>query len=232
MLQDILQTDLNWEGRDVYIVGSGPNAAPYMTGHTPVKGIPLHSRIVACNKGIFVRAIPDVWLCATPALAQLDWFNTLMRKYAAMPESLVPMIVGRAGEWLKNYAAFTHQFQPNGSLWSHAKRDPRTNKMTGFHKGFGCTDGYLRGGASAVARGAQLAWFKKAKRAILIGADMKGIEYFDGTINEFKPRSLDNEKQWIELTYFNALIEWMKKRDMDVVSLTPTALNVEVINAP
>lgn len=238
LMRNILSVDLDFKGQDVYVVGSGPKAAPYMiipeTQHEPID-IPLHAKVVACNKGIFCRATPTVWLCATPALAQCDWFNKQMRKYGSMPKAMAkvckPLIAGREGEWLKNYEPFTHYFRPNGSLWSHVKRDPVTNKVKGVYPGFGCTKGYLRGGASAVARGLQLAWFNKAARCILIGADMKGIEYFDGTINKFKPRSLDGDGKWIELTYFNALIDWVKARDMDVVSLTPTALNVEVIDA-
>lgn len=236
-MENILDIDLGFKGQDVYVVGSGLNAAPYMllpeSMDEPVD-IPLNAKVVACNKGIFIRNPPTIWLCATPALAQCDWFNKCMRTYPSYfsESERTMMIVGREGEWLKNYAAFTHYFRPNGSLWSHVKRDPVTNKVKGLHKGFGCTQGYLRGGASAVARGMQLAWFNKAKRCILIGADMKGIGYFDETINKWKPRSLDNEGNWIELTYFNALIDWCKARGMDVVSLTPTELDVEVIDAP
>ncbi len=232
MTTDILKTDFNWKGQDVYVVGSGPNAAPYMIAQEgePLD-IPLLSIVIACNKGIYIRRTPTIWLCATPSLAKEEWFNKLMRAYWSDPEGSKPMIVGREGDWLDNYAPFTHYFRPNGSLWSHTKRDPLTNKLVGVHKGFGCTDGYLRGGASAVARGMQLAWFNKAKRCILIGADMKGIGYFDETINKWKPRSLDKEGDWIELTYFDELIKWVKARGMDVVSLTPTALNVEVIDA-
>lgn len=230
---DILKIDFDWKGKDVYIVGSGPNAAPYMVTNSadvPVKCLPIHSKIIACSKGVFSRTCPTVWLCATPALAQCDWFNTWMRKYAANAgDCKPPFIVGRWGEWLKNYAAFTHYFQPGASLWSHVKRDPVTNKLKDTYKGFGCADGYLRGGAGAVARGVQLAWFNEAARCILVGADMTGMKYFDGTINKWKHSSLDKEGNWIELTYFNELIKWVKARGMDVVSLTETALDVEVI---
>lgn len=232
-LNNILDTDLDWQGKDVYVIGSGPNAAPYMVEEGGlVSSIPTKI-VAACNKGVYSQILPAVWLCATPALAQLDWFNKWMRFYASSNEVLPkPLIVGRFGEWLKNYPAFTHYFNPNGSLWSHVKRDPKTNRMIDVYKGFGCVDGYLRGGASAVARGAQLAWFNKAKRCILIGADMTGMKYFDGTINKWKPSSLDTEGNWIELDYFNALIEWFREHGMDVVSLTDTKLNVEVIDAP
>ena len=229
MIPNILKADLDWAGQDVYVVGPGPNAAPYMLGtDNPPLELPPDAPIIACNKGIFCRRMPTVWLCATPLLAKAEWFNELMRKYNIMsPE--IPMVVGRLGEWLDNYP-FTHYFNCGSSLWSDAKRDPRTNKLTGVYKRFGCINGYLRGGASAVARGMQLAWFKEAKRCILIGADMRGRGYFDGTINEHKSRTLDKEGNWLELTYFNELIKWVKARDMDVVSLTKTELDVEVID--
>lgn len=235
MTTDILQVEFDWKGQDVYVVGSGPAAAPYMhipeSAHLPY-GLPLDANIVACNKGVFCRGLPTVWLCATPMLAKLDWFNKQMRKYAMMPPSLVPMIAGRVGEWTSNYEAMKYHFQPGPSLWSDVKRDPVTNKLLKAHDGFGCTDGYLRGGAGATARGVQLAWFKEATKVILIGSDMETMNYYDGTVNEDKPRTLDKDGNWYELTYFNALIEWVKKRGMEVVSLTPTKLNVEVIDDP
>lgn len=238
--QDILKVNFDWKGKDVYIVGSGPNAAPYML-KDPLEPLPdnlsLHPILIACNKGVLCRVTPTIWLCATPALAQCDWFNKQMRYYASMTKAhrkacAPPFITGRAGEWLKNYAAFTHHFQPGGSLWSHVKRDPVTNKLKSVYHGFGCAAGYLRGGAGATARGVQLAYFNEAKRCVLIGSDMKGMTYFDGTINKWKHSTLDAKSNWVELTYFDALIKWVKERGMDVVSLTETALNVEVVNAP
>lgn len=233
---NIFDADLDFKGRDVYVIGSGPNAAPYMlipeSAGAPVE-IPLHAKVIACNKGISCRAAVTVWLCATPALAREPWFPKKMRTYGAMTPALAnvckPLIVGRRGDWLRDYAAFTHYFYDGPSLWSDAKRDGKTDKLIKAYKGFGCTNGYLRGGASAVARGVQLAWFKEAARCILIGADMYGTKYYDGTANKSKPSTLDKDGNWLELTYFNELIKWVQTRDMDVVSLTETALNIEVI---
>lgn len=232
MITDILKTDIDWEGQDVYVVGSGPNATPYMLTNSqdvPVECLPLYSIIIACNASVRCRNVPKVWLCATPVLAQLDWFNNAMRSYSVPYSTRPSYIVGRYGEWLKNYPVFTHYFHPGSSLWAEATRDAATNSVRSVTKYFGCTKGYLRGGASAVARGVQLAWFKRAKRCILIGADMKGRVYFDGTMNETKRNTMDSEGYWYELPFFNELIKWVKKRDMDVVSLTETALDVEVI---
>ncbi len=233
MSVDILQTDFDWDGQDVYVVGSGPNAEPYMISNSPIlpaRCLPLDYTqkppsspvSIACNKGILSRSVPTFWLCATPALPQLEWFRK------AMVDNKVP-VIARRGTLLEAYPDIPYYFNDGPSLWSDANRNAAANSIKSVTKYFGCTEGLLRGGASAVARAVQLAWFKKAKRCVLIGADMKGRVYFDGTINETKRNTMDDKGHWFELPFFNELIKWVKARGMDVVSLTPTALDVEVI---
>ena len=74
----------------------------------------------------------------------------------------------------------------------------------------------------------QLAYQKKAKRVVLIGVDMKGRGYFDGTENTTKT-SIHPNGTWTELSHINALVQWMKARGTDVVTMTETLINVEMI---
>lgn len=228
MPANILKTDFDWDGQDVYIVGSGANAEGACERVPPDT-----DNIIVVNKAIilaFYGSVAMYWLCATPALSQLEWFREVMSSYADSPaQPPRPFIIARYGTLLEAYPDIPYYFNDGPSLWSDANRDAATNSIRSVTKYFGCTKGLLRGGASAVARGVQLAWFKKAKRCILIGADMKGRVYFDGTVNETKRNTMDNKGYWFELPFFNELIKWVKERDMDVVSLTETALDVEVI---
>ena len=232
MTANILKADFDWDGQDVYIVGSGANAAPYMLIE-PMQpypdNLPLHATTIVCNKGILYRGQVTFWLCATPALPQCEWFRRFMANNSARVKALQVPVIARSGTLLEAYPDIPYYFNDGPSLWSDANRDAATNSIRSVTKYFGCTKGLLRGGASAVARGVQLAWFKKAKRCILIGAEMKGRVAFDGTINETKQNTMDDKEHWFELPFFNELIGWVKERDMGVVSLTETALDVEVI---
>ena len=206
MPTDILHTDISFKGQDVYIIGSGP------TAKEGALRMPAIATTIVVNRAVLLEHIkPDYWLCATPALAREQWFQDVMDNSPSVP------VIARYGDLLEKYPDIPYYFHPGASLWSEP------------HMPFGCIEGYLRGGASAPARAMQLAWFKEAARCILVGADMRGDGYFDGTRNEHKHRTMDKDGYWLELPYFQRLIEWVKGRVMEVFSLTPTAVDVEVI---
>ena len=211
MPTNILDTPIPaFKGADVYVIGSGPNGKGCY-GDIPKKGC-----VISVNKAVEIP-LPQiqVWLFATPGLLREEWFTNLICDLEPVLKK-EPFIIARAGALIDTYPDIPYYFLCGPSLWS--KEMPK-----------GCIQDCLRGGASACARAVQLAWFNEAKRVILIGADMKGDGYFDGTRNEHKKNTMKPDGLWFELPYFNELIEWCKMRGMGVVSMSKTALDIEVI---
>ena len=86
----------------------------------------------------------------------------------------------------------------------------------------------LRGGANSCGRALQLAYHKKAKRCILIGVDMEGKGYFDGTSNEHK-RSMNPDGLWTQKYMLQRLVDGLRADGLEIVSMTKTRLDVEVV---
>ena len=98
-----------------------------------------------------------------------------------------------------------------------------------FHQGpMTIVDGLIRRGAGSCGCALQLAYQKKAKRCVLIGIDMKGKGYWDGTVNENK-RSIHPDGTWTQLPMLQRLVDWCKAHGMGVVSMSKTELKVDVI---
>lgn len=208
---DILTTPFTFERLDdIYIVGTGPSGLPFH------EDIPME-RCIGVNKIICGdNIIPRYWLCSAPALLKEDWFRELtprLIKFHVKLPFCSPIFLH--GPLTEAYPDVPYFFKSGPSLWG--TNDPP-----------GCLPGYLRSGAGVVGRAIQLAYWKKAKRVILVGVDMKGRGYFDGTKNKTK-QSIMPDGTWTELPHMNRLIKWCKQHGMDVVSLSETLLDVERI---
>ena len=65
-----------------------------------------------------------------------------------------------------------------------------------------------------------------AKEIALCGVDMCDDKYFDGEISLSTECPHKGEWQWTP--FFNSLIKWVKEQGVDIYSISPTALDVEV----
>ena len=213
---DILQKRPDWRGRDVFIVGSGPNGNDgyWRIGEMGEQGANIS---VLINKAIILEGeIPaSYWFCIAPGLPDEGWFNRYVG-FHTMPDGPayfpVPVI------------ASTH-------LIRKALPDAQFTLVEGQHLSSVDTAiraGVLRRGAGSVGCVLQLAQQLGAARCVLCGCDMKGRGYFDGTKNEVK-RSINTDGTWTQLPMLQRVIETVKKAGVDVVSLTETTLDVEVI---
>lgn len=87
--------------------------------------------------------------------------------------------------------------------------------------------GFMRSGCSIGAQAIQMAFWLGADEIRLLGMDMSGVEYFDGTDAGAKWR---NDGTWhVIKTRINLMLNWIRSRGVEVTSLSPTALDVEVL---
>lgn len=203
MSQDILQTDISWHGRDVYIVGSGPNGKEHYSR--------VNGTVIAINKAI--EAVPCIayWLCLAPGLISQGYFHHMMHDCIFDKFSTHLPIV--SGALVQNYpeAPYTFTEGPHLTATEHC-----------------IVTGVLRRGAGTTGCALQLAQQLGAKRCILCGIDMKGIEYWDGTVNDTK-RSINPDGSWTQAIMLQRVVDEVKRQGCDVVSMSETLLNVEVV---
>ena len=214
---DILIADLDWFGQDVYLVGAGPNGAGHYSRIPPGKQCLVVNRAVMADDALATRN-PVMWCCSAPELLNERWFliymPVLMQARETSPDDL-PVPVFALGCLTENYPDVPYFFLSGPSLWDLAAPE--------------CVmDGFMRSGAGIAGRCLQLAYQKKARRVIMIGVDMKGKGYFDGSENTNK-QSIHPDGSWVELSQMNLLAQWMKPRGTTVVTMTETLVNVEMI---
>lgn len=200
---DILQTDISWHGRDVYIVGSGPNGKGHYSG--------LKSPVIAINKAIEAVTCRAYWLCLAPGLISESYFHHMIGDCIFDKFDGHLPILSKA--LCRNYPEAPYTFTEGQHL---AASD------------VGIRAGVLRRGAGTVGCALQLAQQLGAVRCILCGCDMKGLDYFDGTVNEAK-RSINPDGSWTQIAMLQQLVDEIKRQGCDVVSMTETLLNVELI---
>ena len=197
---------LAFKDADVYIVGTGPNGKEY---HWRV---PNGALVIALNKALRIWRIPkQYWLCSAPGLLNEDWFEA---------EAL----------WVCNKnPAYKAVFLQGPLTDTYPDVPLYMPEGLSFHQGpMTVVDGLIRRGAGSCGCALQLAYQKQAKRCVLIGIDMKGKGYWDGTVNENK-RSIHPNGVWTQLPMLQKLVDWCKAHGMDVVSMSETELKVEVI---
>ena len=203
-MDNILTSGISFKGRDVYIVGSGPNGKDYFE-HLPPDGV-----VIAINKAICAMLRHCYWLCVTPALLREGYFHFVMHEFINDGPH-IPILA--KGPLTDAYPEAPYTF---------AQGRP-------FDIGsMGVEQGKLRTGAGTVGVALQLAQQLDAERCILVGVDMHGKDYFDGTRNENKG-SIGPDGTWSQIAMLQQLINCLRAIGMDVVSLSKTKLKVEVI---
>ena len=182
-----------------YIVASGPNGADF---HSRV---PSDCFTIAVNGAIEADISPDLWMCADLNVRKTDYFAPAYEKHADIA------CFGTGLSTVYSKQAYTFNY---GSMLCNSN----SNEIAEF----------ARGATSIAGQAVQAAHRLGAKRIILVGVDMAGIGYFDGSQAQDAVGDSKNWKPCIKL--FNALIKWLGEQGCIVESLSETALDVEVID--
>ena len=210
MSRDILAIDWKFPSDDVYVLATGPN------GKDHYERIPDGAWVIGVNQAIEIKPV-SIWLCADGTLPKQGWFtdivNGIIQNAAPLSDSHLATPCFSTGTLLNAYPDVPYHFVHGYTLRNSPKFMP--------------IEGLLRAGGSISAQAMQLAFWLGAKRIVLVGVDMAGRTYFDGTVNR-NPRLLPDgtSKHCRMLT---GLCQWLKARGTETVSLSPTALNVPVV---
>ena len=240
---DILRHNWKFPSETVYVLGTGPNAK----GH--FGRIPFNAWTIGVNKAIQLqsndapRHSPDIvermhvakaasgksvcvpisiWLCADTTLPQQKWFtdvvDTVIKCDFKLGNNLNPTPIFSTSPTTD--IALTTLYPDVPYYFEHGKslRDKPV---------FEPLKGVLRAGGNIGMQGVQLAYWLGAKRIVLIGFDMAGSSYYDGTEN-INPRLMpDGTSKHLRMA--QGLCQWLKGQGVEVVSLSKTALNVPVV---
>ena len=202
MSEDFLKSPVSFEGRDVFILGSGPNGSEHFERAA--------SPTIAVNKAIQAVPFNAYWLCITTPLMNEYYFHSVMHDYMNYDQHVPVLAQGRLTEAYPEAPYHVALAHPIG------------------HDSYDVIPGHVRRGAGTVGCALQIAHQKQAKRAILIGVDMCGKGYFDGTEDTAK-RSIHPDGVWTQRGALQRVVDWCKGNGMDVVTMSKTQLNMEMI---
>ena len=199
---------------DVYIVGTGPN------GRKHYNEIPHDAKVIVVNAAINVMGIPKMlWMCEDSTLPTQTWFQDAVARKGYTDE-------------LDNRYCPTLVFADKKEMNRFGTPFYFTND--GFIKGRGNPHGKIImgktfGGGTIACRAMQIAIQLGATRIILCGIDMHGSVYFDETKVAAQFKALRDNKDWEVKDSMQTMIDFAwNEHGVKTVSLSPTALNVEV----
>ena len=238
MAIDILQTTFTVP-ETTYIL------APGWEGRNYFNKIPHDAFVITVNYGVEIpRVQKHLWMAEDKKLPDYySWFREATREYinkCYMLHEPWPTPVFDSG--------YLYQLYPNVP-YIYKSGPPLANRLPTFKTGsreaqlvaqghkvnpamasYDIIPGVLRGRATISSKAIQLAVQKGAKRIILVGVDMRGKKYFDEreTRSGHIPKtSIDG--RWAFVPHFNMLIKNLSGKGVEIVSLSPTALNVEMV---
>jgi hypothetical protein len=173
------------------------------------KGNPFHDRIpadacvIAVNSAIGIRK-PTAWMTFDRRIAAQPWFAPGMQVECVRLFGQRAATIAPSHYW---YKVEPHLFwKPYDTL----------------------IDGCLRGGATVAGCAMQAAFFGGAKRIVICGVDMEGRDHFDGTVSGVEGYS---DGAWDCLGNVNMLVKNIQALGVEVVSLSPTMIDVAVVDA-
>ena len=211
MSLDILKHNWKFPSDEVYVFGTGPN------GKKHYERVPGNSWIIGVNKAIILEEPMSIWMCADGTLPSQEWFiksvDYVISQKFILDDHHRPTPCFSTGKLLNAYPDVPYYFTHGYTL----REDPKFSPL----------EGMLRSGGSISAQAMQLAYWLGAKRIVLVGVDMAGDTYFDGTKN-INPRLMKDGVS-LHCRMCNGLCQWLMARGTEVVSLSPTALQVKVI---
>jgi hypothetical protein len=181
----------------------------YLLGNGPtlkygVNLIPLRhdAQIVACNGAVCMCPTADYWMVRDINLKRYPWFESMFDVFAGVK-------------------IFSEQYGPDYADYSWVE-GVAVNYDTAYP-----VPGVLRSCTTVGGDVFQLACLCGAKEIYFVGMDQTGRDYGNDDVNHLPPGI--HEGVWNSVNRFNGLIGWAIDRGITVKSLTPTALDVEVI---
>jgi len=203
-------------GKTVYIVGAGPSGTP------GVKRIPPDGITIALNSAILHKRVFTYWLVFDCAIRQYPWWNTLILDPSTRTVFGHTLVTEHHGtpQQLSGHIPIHFQFQFRPTMSPQFQMELRTKSPS-----TPLIHGVLRGGASIAGASFQFAAWGGASKIVLCGVDMMGNKHFDGFVNNRMGTG-----EWPICKKLRWLVGGLKRfNKIETVSLTPTALNVEVI---
>lgn len=178
----------------VYIVGSGPN------GIEAYNKIPESARVIACNMAITAPIPTKFWICEDGSIPSKKWFHEAYKKY-----DVIKIFSNAIRKITHADYGFIHK-----RIWQ--ENNPKYIK------------GITYGGATVACRALQIAAMSGASKIILVGVDMSGSLYFDGTEGDCQAE-IRRRGLWMQAKAFDQIIRWIERNtNARVFSLTKTAL--------
>ncbi len=217
MALDILEIDFKFP-ETTYVL------APGLQGKAHWHRIPPDAFVVTVNYGIMIpRVQKHIWIAEDSSLPKLyTWFRDAARDYIAkayLLEEPYPTPIFDSGYMYETYPNLPYIYHSGPHLSYHAPN---------YHP-YAIIPGLLRGYCTISSKAIQLAVQKGSKRIVLCGVDMQGKQYFDETVTESGYVTGRFGSTWIFTERFNNFLEWLRGDGIDIVSLSPTALDVEVV---
>lgn len=207
---------------DVYIVAPGP------LGEIAWLDIPRDAYVIAVNKGLLIQQKPcinwraSIWMSWAKGykLHKIDWFMQLLA-HDTTPRLFGSYPNNAQGLGDTEDCRYTFLYYP-----SYCNVENAAHGWPSYPPGL--MEGVLRCGGTIAGAAIQFAYWFGAARCYLVGVDMFGPRFYDGTMynkgiesGEPCPRKL---KTWRECAWCDRIISDVQARGMDVITLSDTML--------
>jgi predicted O-methyltransferase YrrM len=201
-MKDIFSNPVQFP-REVYIVAPGERA---LQG---VVRIPAGAFIIAVNRAPEIPGLnPHVWIVADANAPALEWFKRIESTFTGR-RFFVRQIAEKIG--YEPAAVFEAAWQK----WGEYRPTPRAFNVQGTITGMAI----------------EIAIQCGARRIVLVGADMFGDRYFDGTSTGATDQN-HKMKHCPAADYITAMIRYYRARGIDFATLTETAIDISGAYSP
>lgn len=194
--------------------------APGRLGVSGYPLIPIDAFVICVNYAVSIPSVhKHIWLAEDKGLQEFTelhpWFKGAAKKYIDMNAPLFepsPTPIFDSGVLFQLYRNVPYIYHSGTSMGHRPK--------------YQMDRGRLRGGCTISCKAVQLAVQKGARTVVLVGVDMMGNQYWDN--RETQSGHNPDKGAWWCVNKFNKFIVNLRKQGVDIWSLTPTRLDVEV----
>lgn len=181
------------------LLAPGPEGVPY------IKDIPDGVHIAAVNKGSMIRPCND-WVVSDSNCCKKDWFRGADKRFSG--RRIFSMTAA------KRTPSFKHPGKNTHYIYDMASADytgPAENK--------------IRKGGTVAASALWVMYYCGVKTVILVGVDMSGNFYYDGSTNPDTHYIGKHGNTWDSTRALDRVIRWLQTAGgMTILALSPTKL--------
>ncbi len=200
-MQSVFESGLQLP-KKVCVVAPGPAGKPFY------KYIPSDYFVIVVSKAVLIRGLKaQLWMMNHAAQ---PWFERASNSFQGLR--------------VFSYSAYKESEKSHAGhcLYTYEPKEPSLDSSQILP-----LTRCIRYGATVSACAIQLAYHCGAKEILLCGVDLTGAEYFDGDVNPHP----DHQDTWPAVEHLNPLLQKMiKEANICIESLSPTRLNVPVVN--